>query len=120
MKPTKHFRLRDMDPQVWSVATRSAPFTIQLTFVVLAVATWLLGKRPSAQRQVAAMNGYDTMAGTRVTLLAATVTAVAISMIVGWVLVTRESSTARGIGVGLAGSALVTLIGAVTYAYWIF
>jgi hypothetical protein len=120
MKPTKHFRLRDMDPQVWSVATRSAPFTIQLTFVVLAVATWLLGKWRSAQPKVATVDAYDTMAGTRVTLLVATAIAVAISLIAGCVLLTRESSTARGVGIGLAGSALVTLIGAVTYAYWIF
>jgi hypothetical protein len=119
MKTTKHFGLRDVDPQVWSVATRSAPLAIQLTFVVLAVATWLLGKWSSAQQHATGMNAYDTMAGTRVTLLAATAVAVAISMIGGWILLTRESSTARGVGIGLTGSALVTLIGAVIYAYGI-
>jgi hypothetical protein len=119
MKTTKHFGWREIDPHVWTAATRSAPFTIQLIFVMLAVATWLLGKCSTAQHATG-MNAYDTMAGTRLTLLAATAITVAISLILGWVLLTRESATARGIGVGFAGSALVTLMGAVIYAYGIF
>jgi hypothetical protein len=90
---------RSLDPRAWSVATRSAPLTIQVVFVAVIIAHWLLGNQSP---------------------LVAVVLTVAMAMLVGGVLVARTSAMVCGIGLGLAGSAAVTLVGGVGYVYWIF
>lgn len=91
------------------MATWSAPLVIQPVFGAMLIAMWLLGKA-----------GFhnDTRAGERTILLIAIGIAVTISLVIAGVLLRRSSSTARGIGVGVAGSAAVVLIGGPVYAFW--
>lgn len=103
---------RHWDERVWSVATRSAPLIIQLVLGVLFLAMWLLGK--------SAFVPQDTIENLRVTLLVATAIAFGVALAIGGVLVSRESSTARGIGLGVAVSGIVVLVGGVGYAFWIY
>jgi hypothetical protein len=88
-----------LDPRAWSVATRSAPLTIQVVFGVVIIVHWLLGNQSP---------------------LVAVVLTVAVAVLACGVPVARKSATVCGIGLGLAGSGAVTLVGGVGYAYWIF
>ena len=103
---------RHWDERVWSVATRSIPVIIQLVLGVLLIAMWLLGKR--------AFVPQDTIENLRVTLLVATAIAFGISLFAGGALVSRESSTLRGVGLSFAASGIVALIGGVGYAFSIY
>jgi hypothetical protein len=104
-------RIRDFDAPAWRTATWSAPVVIQLVFGAMLIAMWLLGKA-----------GFhnDTRAGERATLLSAIGIAVAISSVVAGVLLRRRSPTTRGVGLGVAGSAAIVLIGGSVYAFWLF
>jgi hypothetical protein len=100
-----------LDERAWSAATRSAPITIQLVLGVLLITMWLLGK--------SSFLAHDTRAGERATLLVAIGITALIGLLAGGALVTRGSSTARGIGLSVAASAAVVLIGGAGYAFWI-
>jgi hypothetical protein len=97
--------------RVWRVATLSGPIVIQLVLGVLLIAMWLLGKSSGA---------LDT----RGSESAISATAIGITCILSLaavgVLVTRASSLARGIGLSVAASALIVLIGGVGVAYLLF
>ncbi len=99
---------RRLNEQTRTVATRSALFVIPLVVGVLLIAMWLLRK------------WSITPSGERPTLLVATGIAVAISLVAGGALSTRESSTTRGIGLSLVAAAAVVLIGGVAFAFWLF
>lgn len=103
---------RHLDQRVWTVATWSTPFVIQLVTGAVLIAWWLIGRWTPIQP--------NTSAGTRETLLTAIGIAVVVFMAVAAALVTRRSSTTRGIGLGTAASAAIILIGGVIYAFWIF
>jgi hypothetical protein len=106
------FRLRRSDARAWSVATRSAPFVIQLVLGVLMIAMWLVGKWSIVER--------DTRAGDHASLLIATGITVVIALLAGGALLSRQSTTTRAIGLSVAASALVVLIGGVGYAFYLF
>ena len=102
---------RNLDERVWSVATRSAPIAVQFVLGVLLITSWLLNKW--ALSHVA----FDAQ---RVALLAGTGVAVVISLAIATALLRRGSSTARGLGLSTAACAIVVLIGAIPYAFWLF
>ena len=103
---------RRLDQRVWTVATWSIPFVVQLVTGAVLIAMWLIGKWTPLQP--------NTSAGTRSTLLTAIGIAVGIFLVVAAALVTRSSSTTRGVGLGTAASAAIVLIGGVVYAFWLF
>jgi hypothetical protein len=103
---------RRLDQRVWAVATWSIPFVIQLVTGAVLIAMWLIGKWTPLQP--------NTSAETRSTLLIGIGIAVVIFLAVAAALVTRPSSTTRGVGLGTAASAAIILIGGVVYAFWIF
>jgi hypothetical protein len=102
---------RRLDERVWTVATRSSPIVIQFVLCALLIATWLLGRWPPMSP--------DTADAPRWALVVATGITVVISLIVAAALFRRGSSTSRGIGLSTAASAAVTLIGAISYAFWL-
>lgn len=97
--------------RVWRVATLSGPIVIQFVLGVLLTAMWLLGKSSGAP-------------DTRGSESAVIATAIGITCILCFaavcVLVPRASSIARGIGLSVAASALIVLIGGVGVAYLFF
>lgn len=103
---------RRLDERVWSVATRSGPVVIQFVLGLVLIAIWLLGKTPFV--------GRDDHAGESASIAMAIAITVVIAVVVAGVLWTRSSSTARGIGLSVAASALIVLIGGVGVAYILF
>ena len=100
------------DERVWSVATRSGPIVIQFVLGAVLISGWLLGKTSFVH--------HDNRAGERVSLLIATAIAFGISLVVAGALFSRDSSRSRGIGLSVAASAVIVLIGGVSIAYLLF
>ncbi len=106
---TRTLGSRRPDERVWYVATWSTPIVIQIVLGAMIFAMWLLRKA-----------GFhdDTRAGERTLLLTAIGIAVVISLAVAGVMLRQKSPTKRGIGLCVAGSAAVVLIGGSAYAIW--
>jgi hypothetical protein len=102
--------LREFDARAWSTATWSAPFVVQLVVGVLLVVMGLLGKWPFAT--------HGAHAGARPWLLTATVIATLVSLVISGVLLGSQSSRRRGLGLSVAGSSAVVLVGGVLFAFW--
>jgi hypothetical protein len=97
--------------RVWRVATLSGPIVIQFVLGVLLIAMWLLGKSSGAP---------DTRGSESAVIATAIGITCILSLAAVSVLVTRGSSIARGIGLSVAASALIVLIGGVGVAYLFF
>jgi hypothetical protein len=90
------------------VATRSGPIVIQFVFGVVFIAAWLLEKWSSV--------ALDTGGG----IFIAMAIAAAVAAAVAGVLLTRASSTARGIGLSVGASAVIVLIGGAVLVYILY
>jgi len=95
--------------RLWTVATWSSVFVIQLVAGVYALMVWLL-------TQVGFPNNAGS--GLRTLPLVAAGIVVVISLGIAAMLWRRGSSTARGAGLSTATFAGVLLIGAVAYVIW--
>lgn len=100
-----------LDAAAWRMATWSAPFVVQLTLAALLFAMWLLGKWP--------FETHSAHSGERAWMLASTVIAVLVSLLIGAVFLRSPSPRKRGLGLSIAASAVVVLIGGTIYAYLI-
>jgi hypothetical protein len=105
-------RLRDLDSRAWSTATWAVPFMFQLVSGTMFIALWLLGKAPYFMTHNAETGGRAWL------LTAAAVTALIWVPVSGLLLMSR-SSRVRGIGMGVAGSVAIVLIGTIVFAFWI-
>lgn len=109
--PPSTVRARKFDDRTWTVATRSAPVVIQVILGLLLISTWLLGRWSVVA---------DAEHAPRVAVLGATGIAVVFSLGVAVGLLFRDAGAARGVGLSTAACAAIVLIGAVTYAFWLF
>jgi len=89
------------DERMWKAATWSTPFAVQAVIAVTGLAAWLLG----------AVIGTEDDGDLQVVLLSATAVAVAVSVVIGGLLLTRPDPQKRGIGLGIFVSATTVLIG---------
>ena len=96
---------------LWRVATLSGPIVIQFVFGVLLFAMWLLGKSSGA---------LETRSSESQIIATAIGITCILSLAAVCVLATRASTIARGIGLSVAASALIVLIGGVGVAYLLF
>lgn len=100
-----------LDGAAWRTATWSAPFVVQLTLAALLVVMWLLGKWP--------FETHSAYAGERAWMLTSTVIAALVSLVIGAMFLRSPSARNRGIGLSVAASAVVVLVGGAIYAYLI-
>lgn len=99
-------RPSDLDARAWSTATWTAPFITQLVLGVMFAAWWLLGQRPFE------LHGSALLLAIAVILsLPGGLTTV--------LLLTSQSSRARGLAISIAGSCAVVLLGGIVYSPWI-
>jgi len=96
----------DSDERLWRTATWTTPFAIQAALAVAIAISWLLGKCWSNLHGV----GQFTL-GAGATAMSATAVSVA--------LFARRTPAAQGIAIGIVGSSLLVLVGAVVYGFWI-
>jgi hypothetical protein len=102
---------RRLDERVWTVATQSTVVVFHVVLVVAVIIGWL-------SRQV--IGPADTTREVPVMLLVASGITAALSLVVGGVLVSRKSATARGIGLSVAASGIILLIIGVCNELWIY
>lgn len=101
---------RRFDEQTWKVATWSTPILFQLVCGLFLAAMLTATK-------------FGFRDNTRVAechkVLAATGLAVLIALIVAAPFLAAHRPTVRGLGLGTAGAALIFLIGALGYVFWL-
>ena len=102
-------RVADLDARDWRTATWSALFIVQLLLGVLLVVMWLLGKWPFAAHSPHGGERAWMMTSTAITTLAS------LGISVG--LLGSQSSRHRALGLSLACSSVVVLIGGMLSAY---
>jgi hypothetical protein len=105
-------QLRDPDSRFWPTATWAVPFMFQLVLGAMLLALWLLGKVPY-------FTAHNADTGGRAWLLTAASVAALIWVPVSGLLIRSRSSRIRGIGMSVAGSVVIVLIGTVVFAFWI-
>ena len=88
------------------------PIVIQFVLGLVLISMWLLGKT--------SLGHPESREGENTAIAIAIAITVVISVVVAAVLCSRSSSTARGIGLSVAASAFIVLIGGVGVAYILF
>ena len=95
--------------QAWRTATWTVPISTQLVLAINFVILWLLGKTT-----------YFADSHERGWFLTGTlITAFAMLPPIGLLLVS-DSSRVRGVGLAVAGSSAMVVIGCIAYGFWIF
>lgn len=100
-----------LDAAAWRTATWSAPLVVQLALAALLLAMWLLGKWP--------FETHSAHAGERAWMLTSTVVAASVSLVIGVAFLRSSSPRNRGLGLSVAASAVVIIVGGTIYAYLI-
>lgn len=101
-------RAKPLDAVAWRWATISAPFVVQAVLALLLIMMRLLGNRIFATE-----SGH----GERAWMLTATIITAVMSLALGGVLLRSSSSRNRGLGLSIAASSILVLIGAAIFAY---
>ncbi|WP_240631730.1 hypothetical protein [Mycobacterium colombiense] len=103
-------RVRDFDERAWRTATLSAPFVVQIVLGLLLTTMWVLGKAPFTTE-----GGHSE----RTWMLTATAITTLVSLALGAAFVRSSSPRNRGLGLSVAASSVVVLVGGTVYAYLI-
>jgi NO-binding membrane sensor protein with MHYT domain len=100
-------RLSDLDAGAWRMATLSVPFVVQIVLGLELAAMWALGMGP-----------FTTESGRseRTWMFTATVITTLVSLVVSALLLRSASSRNRGLGLSVAASAVVVIVGGTVYA----
>lgn len=99
-------RLRDLDSRAWSTATWTTPFMVELVVGVMVIVLWLLSKTT----YFSSLHRTWLLTGTVLTALA--------SVLTSGLLLTSPSSRLRGVGLSVAGSSVVVLVGGIILAFF--
>jgi len=103
---------KQLGDRMWAVATWSTPLLFQAVCGVFLAAMLVLGKMGFRDNDMAA-EGHKV-------LTAAVVAAVVCVLVSVPFLVSRGRPALRGVGVGLATSAVIFLTGAAPFVYWLY
>ena len=98
--------MRDARAQVWSAATWTAPFVVQVVVATAIAYSWVAGK------YMTSVHGFAQY------LVGATATALLMAA-VGASLLVSTSPRARGVAISIFGSLAVALVGGLVYGFWI-
>lgn len=103
-------RISDLDAGAWRTATLSTPFVVQIALGLELLAMWALGK-----------GAFTTESGRseRAWMLAATVITTLVALGASVLLLRSSSPRNRGLGLSVAASAVVIIVGGTIYAYLI-
>lgn len=103
-------RISSLDADAWRTATLSAPFVVQIVLAVELVAMWALGK-----------GAFTTEGGRseRTWMFTATAITALVSLAVSAALLRSRSARNRGLGLSVAASSVVVIVGGTLYAYMI-